>query len=464
MLEIQKTRRRPRTSHPGVKLLRRVRARGVVWLARWVDPDAKCVKEVSLHRLGLMSKEARRAWCVTKSRSIQQRRADILSGAALVTTTALPAAVGEFFVRRSTLCASTLASYLQGTDAFLLWARNAGVETTEALTPKHLMDFRAWWAVRPAQTQARGESIGRGKRVESIRKRSPLTINRGLGVVRAMLNELRMIGATPKLTSDLIRDTLKFEKRHRALPHFLKPNEITALVGAALMHDAEKYVLTRAEHDGHAKPGTTPRYAPISPLVLTALLTGCRFGELASLRWRSFSIAESEIVLAHDETKTRQARRIDLTPTPLLAGLLRAMQAQGCGEFVFGGTSPLSRDVAEGARKRLIRSFGAPRFTWHCLRRTCGTFLTCAPGIYSGASAYLSAKRLGHSVAVAEAFYVGALTTVDKLATTLEAAMTLKPEQFDAVAAHWQEHLEGKRELPQGQTLGPAVTSARIAS
>lgn len=418
----------------------RVRRRGAVWMARWVDPDTGKSTEVSLSRLGLDSAEARHTWCVAKSRSLLQRRADLLSGVEVVTITEVTGAIAEFYMRRATLQNTTLASYRNGTNAFAAWARSAGVTTTQALTPRHLMDFRAWWAARPALVPSRGAQ--RGTRVEAERRRSPLTVNRGLCIVRAMLNEWRIVGGTPKLTSDLIRDTLKYEKRHRSLPHFLKSPEIVALVEAALKHDSEKYVLTRAEHDGGAEPGSTPRYAPVSPFILTALLTGCRFGELAALRWSSVSFADNEIMLSHEETKTRQARRIDLSPTPLLVGLLRAMQCVQPGNYCFGGAERLRRDAAESARKRLIQRYGAPRFTWHDLRRTCGTFLTCAPAIYGGASAYLSAKRLGHSVAVAEAFYVGALTNIDKSASTLEAAMGLNPLQFQQAANHWLASLD----------------------
>ncbi len=391
--------------------------------------------EVSLDRLGLTTEIARRGWAAAKSRAILQRRAELLSGAATAATMDLAVAVNEFYTRRATLKTSTLVGYRNGTDGFLSWARSAGLATTEVITPRHLLDFRAWWAVRPALVPASGER--RGQRQVADKRRSPLTINRGLGVVRAMLNEWRMIGAAPKLSSDLIRDALKFEKRFRSLPHFLKIHEISALVEAALKHDAETFALTRAEHDGCAEPGSTRRYEPISPLVLVALLTGCRFGELASLRWANISMAENEILLSHCETKTRQARRIDLTPTPLLAALLGAMKTNHKGDYCLGGVAPLRRDIAEAARKRLILKYGAPKFTWHDLRRTCGTYLTCAPAIYGGASAYLSAKRLGHSVAVAEAFYVGAVTNIDRSATTLEACMGLKLEHLERAIAAW---------------------------
>ncbi len=81
-------------------------------------------------------------------------------------------------------------------------------------------------------------------------------------------------------------------------------------------------------------------------------------------------------------------------------------------------------DLAESTRKRLVRDFGAPAFTWLDLRHTCGTFLTCAPAIYGAASAFLSAKRLGHSVVVSEKHYAGAVTVAPEI-KTLEAALKI---------------------------------------
>jgi hypothetical protein len=95
----------------------------------------------------------------------------------------------------------------------------------------------------------------------------------------------------------------------------------------------------------------------------------------------------------------------------------------GEATHVFGGEKPMTLDLSKAARRRLLKDFGAPPFTWQELRRTCGTFLTCAPGIYGAASAFLSAKRLGHSVVVAERNYVGALTEIPAEARTLEEAM-----------------------------------------
>jgi len=173
------------------------------------------------------------------------------------------------------------------------------------------------------------------------------------------------------------------------------------------------------------------------PFVLAGLLTGCRFSELARLRWSDVHLSQDEVRLSHKATKTGHGRVVRLDITPLLAEMLTRMQLKADGaEFVFGYVEesagrvpvqhPMRRDIAETARKRMVDKHGAPTFTWHELRRTCGTFLTCAPGIYEGASAYMSAKRLGHSVAVAERHYLGALHSVPKDAETLEAAMEIE--------------------------------------
>ena len=101
--------------------------------------------------------------------------------------------------------------------------------------------------------------------------------------------------------------------------------------------------------------------------------------------------------------------------------LLRVLSLQSGGDpYVFGGQEPMTEGSAKAARRRLLSRFGAPEFTWQDLRRTCGTYLTCAPGIYGAASDYLSSERLGHSLAVAKKHYLRAVTDVPRDARTLE--------------------------------------------
>jgi hypothetical protein len=94
-----------------------------------------------------------------------------------------------------------------------------------------------------------------------------------------------------------------------------------------------------------------------------------------------------------------------------------------------GSVFNLTRDAANAAFRRLQKEFGAPPGTgWQALRRTCGTYLTNAPGIFGAASAYRSAKQLGHSVTVAERHYVDVARGIPRDARTLEEAMQIEDQ------------------------------------
>jgi hypothetical protein len=94
-----------------------------------------------------------------------------------------------------------------------------------------------------------------------------------------------------------------------------------------------------------------------------------------------------------------------------------------------GSVFQLTRDTAKAAAKRLKEEYGAPAaFGWQALRRTCGTYLTNAPGIFGAASAYRSAKQLGHSVQVAERHYLDVARGIPREARTLEAAMQIEAQ------------------------------------
>jgi hypothetical protein len=98
----------------------------------------------------------------------------------------------------------------------------------------------------------------------------------------------------------------------------------------------------------------------------------------------------------------------------------------GSKAFVFVGKVPLPRTRIEAARRRLVKPYGAPRFSWQNLRQTTGTFLTNAPGIFGAASAFMSARQLGHSVAIAEKHYLGVVRGIAREARTLEQAMQIE--------------------------------------
>jgi len=141
-----------------------------------------------------------------------------------------------------------------------------------------------------------------------------------------------------------------------------------------------------------------------------------------------------EIRLAASATKTRTARTIFLDVSPALRRMLFAMKlASGGRGHVFGGLEPYTAALVESTRRRLLKDYGAPPFDWQSLRSTCATYLTNAAGVFGAATVYLSAKQLGHSVAVAERHYLGVHRGIPRDARTSEEAMRLdEPLHFVA--------------------------------
>jgi integrase len=234
-----------------------------------------------------------------------------------------------------------------------------------------------------------------------------------------------------RLNGDDIREGLKGVRAPQNRIEFLQAHEIRATLEAALAHDAQTFSATLREHAGLAPRGATPRYPPIAPFTLAALLSGMRLGELLTLEWRDVNLSArgengrvvGEIQLRAEVNKTVRARTVDLSASPALLSLLQALQHRSQpGASVFALTPELAKQSM-----RRMRKLGAPsHFDWQTCRRTCGTFLTNAPGIFGAASAYRSARQLGHSVAVAESNYLGVVRGIPHEAKTLEAAMGIE--------------------------------------
>jgi integrase len=420
--------RRTRTGHSGVKLQRRSRQGArTIWIARWTDPDTGRIKQVSLAALGLSSHEARREWAVLKSQAIQQRRADLRSGAPRHSGLTLVGAVEHYFAVKK-LATATTENYRGATVLFVAWANSVGLAGVDSVFPHHLERFKDHLVGMKRRVPVQGGR--RSQRQPGLVSVEPATVNNRLRALKAVLNKLRRLGHLPHVSSEDLRDRFKPVRVNRSRPDFLRQGKIRALLTACIEHDKTTFTQTRSEHAGKAPSGMTPRYVPISPFVVFVLLTGCRLGEARQLAWRTVHLnaqdengaKTGEIVLAATATKTRHERAVDLAVSPALRALIAAMAKRRNGPFVFGDSNPWSRSRVDTARKRLLANGRLDPFTWQNLRQTCSTFLTNAPGIFGAASAYRSARQLGHSVAIAEKHYLG-LVRIPRDAKTLEAAM-----------------------------------------
>lgn len=425
-----------RSPHRGVSLVRsRLRSGQTAWIAKWKHPLTGKWQKKHLDALGLRTDAARRDWAIRQARELDKlRQARALAASAPGSApTTLEAAVAVFVeggtgTRGQRLTPATIKCYRETLCYLARWTAGAGLSDLAKLNAHALAAFAQWLPRQQRQVPLQGGS--QGEKTASDQLIGPANANKVLRHIKAFLGHCRRMGWAPQLTRDALTDSLRPLRAPRSLPAFLSTESLTALLEAALRHDAATFEATRAEHQGDTPLGLTPRHRPVAPLILTVLMTGCRIGEALSLRWDAVHLRPRKrtghLTLAAAETKTASERRIDLAVSPTLITLLTRLRlAADDAPHVFGGSRPLPRSSAETARKRLVAEYAAPPFTWQRLRQTTASYLVNAPSIYGGASAWHAAKRLGHGVTVAERHYQGLITDIDPKADTLEAAMEI---------------------------------------
>ncbi|HET8937714.1 MAG TPA: tyrosine-type recombinase/integrase [Polyangiales bacterium] len=349
-------------------------------------------RTVLLEAVDAKTNETRLAWASKLSERLQRDRSDVKAGVGRAhEDVPLREAVKRFFEAHPRLSEGTRRSYSTAIDTL--------VRGRERLTTLQLSNIvLAHWREERVNAKRRNTRRGgsRGEKAATGRLRAPASANKDLRTVGRWLEWMRGAGLV-RLTQDDLRTVLRKERLELELKPFLSVQQIGELLTACAKHDS------------------TTRGKPITPVVRFLLLTGMRLGEALALEWRD--VEDDTLNVRAAVSKTRKAHKIDLSVSPTALQSLRR-----------GDPAALVLDMTEGearaAFKRLAEH-GAPAWTPHTLRRTCGTYLTCAPSIYGAASAYMSARRLGHSVQIAETHYVG-MVRISADAKTLEQAMSLE--------------------------------------
>lgn len=355
------------------------------WRVRYRDPDTSKIMKVRVPSHLVHDAELRRGHAVELAKKLNGRRDELRGGASKHTEadTKLEPAFKIYFdglAKRKR--AGTQRNYRATCDRFLAWC---ALPTVQLRTVRQLSrGALARWAA------ARG--------AESVKAS---TVNRDLKNLSAVLNKLRKLEVV-RMTTEDISDGLDLLDTETERREFLRASDLGTLVAACRKYDA-------------ANPGKPSSLG----LVLFLLLSGMRVAEALGLEWRD--VSDTEINVRSLVSKTNSGRGVGLACSPLLAALVSERANHRPHDLVLGDWSKADIHIL---RKVLAAEHGAPRFTSQALRCTCGTFLTCAPGIYGGASAYMSAKRLGHSVTIAEKHYTGVIE-VDRDARTLDAVMQL---------------------------------------
>jgi integrase len=371
--------------HRGVKVLRLADGRHV---ARWRDPIGGASRQEGLDKLGLTSDAARRAWAVEKAQQLATLRRAVSLGTVAVARRTPAEAMSDYL--DGVAHAGTRASKRVAVQEFVDWLAASGVRSLADVSGPRLM---AW---RDALLKP-----GSGGRMVSTR-------NRYQAAVRAFLRWCSKRGLVPLLGADAIRHGCEHVAEPPREIEFLRPPEVRRVLLAAIEHDA--------------RPGV-PR--KVARMVLLLLLSGMRIAEAVDLDWSEVDLDAGEIRLPATRTKAKRARTVSFKEAPTLGLLFSKMRQEGVSAR--GRVFPdLNGATWQAAQMRMVARHKAPQFTAHTLRRTCGTVLTCSAGIYGGASAFMSCKRLGHSVAIAEAHYAGHLTDLPPEARCIEDALGVR--------------------------------------
>lgn len=401
---------RKRSPHQGVVLIK-PHGRYVSWRARYAEPDTGKTKYESLDATALRTAEARRDWAIRKAKSLAQRRLELEGGAAKKTGTPVSDGMDLFFDARKGLREATLEGYRKRANEFAEWSSNANVLTLDHINRTRLLEFRDFVL---GAVNSRTKDGG---------ARSDFTNNRILRETSVLLHWLLERNKLPCCTADDLKVGLRRVRTSVDRIEFLDRGEPQALLRAAI------------DHDRSNKVGYKSLHQPVAPFILALLLTGMRFTECLDLKWGNVNLKAlghdgqtvGEAYLSSHNVKTKQGRVVSFDVSPSLRDMFDVMSKDG--ERVFHW---LGRPMLEAARKRLCAG-GAPSYSWQGLRRTTGSYLTNAPGIFGAAAAFHSARRLGHSVAVAEKHYLGTVKGIPHTAKTIEAAMGIEAEAAEVV-------------------------------
>lgn len=187
----------------------------------------------------------------------------------------------------------------------------------------------------------------------------PATINREIVFLRSVLNKAREWG--------IIRGDLPRFKLFR-----VDNVRVRYLDGP----EAEKLVQACPE--------------PLRSVVLVALNTGMRRGELLRLRWQDVNFSERFATVR--ETKGKRNRHLPINRPAL--EVFEQLHRGKSGEYVFPGNSPgshLSESYVTHWFRRVVMKAGIENFRFHDLRHTCASWL-----VMSGVDLATVQQLLGH--------------------------------------------------------------------
>lgn len=221
------------------------------------------------------------------------------------------------------------------------------------------------------------------------------TLNRGIATMKAALNRAVQWG---HLAENPLAKVRLVKEDRRVAPRYLTPEEEVRLLAALRERDTE----ARGDRENHSRwrkergmdppPDLPAAFVDhLEPLVILALHSGLRRGELFNLTWQDVDLEARRLVVHGSGAKSGRTRHLPLSARA--AETLTAWKAQGVGiGLVFPGEDGKRLDNVDKAWRNLLRRAGIQRVRFHDLRHTFASRL-----VQRGADLAVVRELLGHS-------------------------------------------------------------------
>jgi integrase len=194
--------------------------------------------------------------------------------------------------------------------------------------------------------------IERYKKIRKEEGAEPATINRELGCLRHMFNMAIAWGKAQSYPFGFGKNKVKFLKEPKGKDRILSEEEESMLLETVKL-------TTKSQH--------------LEPIIITALNTGMRKGEILNLKWSNVDFKTGHILV--EETKNGEIRRVPMNKK--LTAILESGKKISKGEYVFSENGKPYGDVKTGWWSALKKA-KIEGFRFHDLRHTFGSRLGMA--------------------------------------------------------------------------------------
>ncbi len=231
-------------------------------------------------------------------------------------------------------------------------------------------------------------------RIEQLQRgKAAATVNRNVTAIRAVLS--KAVAWDWLEISPLIKlKPLKTDDK--TIVRYLSENEEKRLLLALAERDKNSILIQTSNHwrtiRSHLSPTLKDGFFDyLTPMVLLAIHTGLRQGELFSLRWNYVDLDKSIITVAGDKAKSGKTRHIPLNKNALYA--LHTWHKQCSNhDLVFPNKEGKQMDNVRKSWCSILKKSNITNFRWHDLRHHFASRLVMA-----GVDLNTVRELLGHS-------------------------------------------------------------------